>query len=456
MWRNWSGEQVCRPALVERPGSVGEVSAALERAAAAARTVRVAGSGHSFTDLVPTDGHLLDLRRMDRVLDVDRAGGLARVEAGITLRALNERLAEHALGLENLGDIDAQTLAGAIATATHGTGAHYRNLSAQVEAIELVTGDGRRLELTAAGDPDALRAARVSVGALGVVTAVTLRCVPAFTLHGIDEPRPLEETLDGLDELVAAHDHFELFTFPYSPLALTRRSDHTDRSPAPRGRARAYAEDVLLQNRAFGLFCRAGRRAPRLVPRLNRAVSRLAGRRERVEESHRIFASPRHVRFVEMEYALPRAAAAQAVRRVRARIEERRLPVNFPIELRFVAADDAFLSPATGRDTAYVAVHVFAGMAWAELFGAVEQVMDELGGRPHWGKRHFQTAATLAPRYPDWDRFAAVRAWLDPDGRFANAGIERVLGPVTESTAPRPDTSGPRRPHARLRSGRAS
>ena len=430
MWRNWSGEQTCRPERVERPGDVSELVAALDRAAQAGATARVAGSGHSFSDLVPTDGHLLELGRMNRVLDVDPSRGLVRVEAGITLRALNRRLAELGLALENLGDIDAQTLAGAIATATHGTGARFPNLSAQVGALELVTADGRVLELSAESNPEAFRAARVGLGALGVVTAVTLRCVPAFTLRGIDEPRPLEPTLEGLEELVEAHDHFELFTFPYSPTALTRRSDRTECAPAPRGRARAYAEDIVVQNHAFGLFCRVGRRAPRLVPALNRSVARLAGRRERVEASYAIFSSPRLVRFVEMEYALPRAVAATALRRVRATIEERRLPVNFPLELRFVAADDAFLSPAAGRETAYLAVHVFAGMAWRELFAAVEEIMDELGGRPHWGKRHFATARSLAPRYPEWERFAAVRARLDPDERFANPGIERVLGRV--------------------------
>ena len=430
MWRNWSGEQTCRPERLERPGDVGEVVAALERAAGAGRTVRVAGSGHSFEDLVPTDGHLLELGRMNRVLDADRARGLVRAEAGITLRALNRRLAELGLALENMGDIDAQTLAGAIATATHGTGARFPNLSAQVEALELVTADGRVLELSPESDPEAFRAGRVGLGALGVLTAVTLRCVPAFTLRGVDEPQPLEPTLERLEELVPAHDHFELFTFPYSSLALTRRSDRTERPPAPRGRARAYAEDVVVQNHAFRLFCRAGRRVPRLVPALNRSVARVAGRRERVEASYAVFSSPRLVRFVEMEYALPRAVAATALRRVRAAIEERRLPVNFPIELRFVAADDAFLSPAVGRETAYLAVHVFGGMAWREPFTAVEEIMDELGGRPHWGKRHFATAQSLEPRYPDWERFAAVRARLDPGARFANPGIERVLGRV--------------------------
>jgi L-gulonolactone oxidase len=434
VWSNWSGEQHARPARFEQPSDPSEVVAAVERAAAAKRTLRVAGSGHSFSDLVPTTGHLLDLSRLDRVVDADRAAGLVRVEAGITLRRLNARLAELGLALENLGDIDAQTLGGAIATATHGTGVRFPNLSAQIVALELVGADGNVLELSRGDDPDAFRAARVGLGALGVVTAVTLSCVPAFTLHGIDEPRPLDDTLDRLDQLVDGHEHFELFTFPYSATALTRRSDRTERSPAPRSRPRAYVEDVLVQNRAFGLFCRAGRRAPRLVPALNRAVARMAGTRERVETSHAIFASPRLVRFSEMEYALPRAAAAEALRRVRAAIEERRLPVNFPIELRFAAADDAFLSPASGRESAYLAVHAFSGMPRAELFAATEAIMDELGGRPHWGKHHGQSARTLAHRYPDWERFAAVRARLDPDGRFANPGIERVLGPMGSST----------------------
>jgi L-gulono-1,4-lactone dehydrogenase len=435
VWRNWSGEQACAPAALERPRTLAEVVAAVGRAAAAGRTVRVAGSGHSFSDLVPTDGTLLDLAGLDRVLDADPASGRVRVEAGIRLRALNERLAERGLALENLGDIDAQTLAGALATGTHGTGARFPNLSAQVEALESVTGDGRVIELSPGTDPDAFRAARVGLGALGVVTAVTLRAVPAFTLHGIDEPLPLDDTLDRLDELVDGHEHFELFTFPFSPLALTRRSGRTECRPEPPAPARAYLDDVVLQNRALELLCRAGRRAPGSIPRLNRAVARLAGRRERVDASHRIFATPRLVRFTEMEYAVPRAAAADAVRAVRALVEERRLPVNFPIELRFVAADDALLSPSSGRETAYVAVHAFEGLPARAYFAAVEMAMDGLGGRPHWGKRHFQTAETLRPRYPEWDRFASVRARLDPDGRLSSAGVERVLGAVAPASA---------------------
>src|ERR687893_1971216 len=336
MWRNWSREQSCRPVALEHPRSVAEVVAALDRAAAAGRTVRVAGSGHSFTDLVPTDGTLLETGGMDALLDVDRAGGRVRVEAGIRLRPLNERPPQHRAPPGNLCDIDAQTLAGALATGTHGTGGRFPNLSAQVEALELVLADGRVVELAADADRQAFRAARVSLGALGVVTAVTLRCVPAFTLRGVDEPLPLEPTLDRLDALVEAHDHFELFTFPYSPLALTRRNDRVDGPPEPRGRTREYAEDVLVQNHTLELLCRVGRRSPGSIPRLNRLVGRFAGTRERIDASYRIFASPRLVRFSEMEYALPRAAAATAVRRVRARRAGGPPPPSLPVEVPLV------------------------------------------------------------------------------------------------------------------------
>jgi L-gulonolactone oxidase len=428
-WRNWSRELHCTPAVVEHPASEAEVAVALEAAARAGQTVRVAGAGHSFSDVVPTDGRLLALDRMNRVLDVDRDSGLVRVQAGITINALGAVLAEHGLAQENLGDIDVQTIAGAISTATHGTGVRLRNISAQVEELDLVLADGSTLRC-GADDPELLLAARVAVGSLGVVAAMTLRCVPAFNLRGVDAPCSLEQTLDEIDDLVDANEDFEFFTFPHSDLALTRTNNRTDHPAAPPGRVKEYLSDVLLENRAFDMFCRVGRRFPSRIPAINRLMSRLASGRARVDRSDRIFASLRLVRFTEMEYALPREAAADAVRRVRAVIDERGFAVPFPIELRFVAADDAYLSPAHGRDTAYVAVHMYQGMEFEPYFRAVESIMDELGGRPHWGKRHFQTAATLRPRYPEWDRFQAIRARLDPEGRFCNAYAERVLGPV--------------------------
>src|SRR3984893_12870598 len=321
-WRNWAGDQLCRPAAIERPGSIDELSAAIAGAGRRGLRVRAAGSGHSFSDIACTDGLMVSLQRLAGVLAVDRPSGLAKVQAGITIDQLSRRLAPHGLALENLGDIDVQSVAGAISPATHGTGARLGNISSQVQELKLVLADGSTLECSPQQDPEAFRAARVGLGACGVIAEVTLRCVPAFTLHGVDAPAPLEETLERFEELALANDHFEFFIFPHARHALTRTNNRTEQSPRPRGSLSAYANDVVLTNHAFELICRAGRRSPGRIPQLNRLVTRLAGRSERVDRSHEIFASPRLVRFTEMEYALPRENTPQAVRQVMAMIED--------------------------------------------------------------------------------------------------------------------------------------
>jgi L-gulono-1,4-lactone dehydrogenase len=420
LWTNWAEQQRCAPERIERPGSEDELAAAV----AGARRVRVAGSGHSFTDIACTDGVMLDLSRMRRVLGVD--GELVTVEAGITLGELGMQLAARGLAMENLGDIDRQTLAGAISTATHGTGARFRNLSSQVAGVRLVTGDGSLSELREGSDE--LLAARVGLGALGAISAVTLRCVPLFTVRRVDEPRPLEATLDRFDELADAYDHFELFVFPYTDVALVRLSERGDFATEPVNRRRRFLEETVIENAVLGTGVRAGRRVNRLIPAVNRGFARVVGRRRRVDYGHRVYATRRLVRFTEMEYAIPREHATEATRRVLELVRRRRLPIGFPIELRVVAGDDAFLSTAHGRDTAYVAVHQYVGMEFETYFRAVERIMEDYDGRPHWGKRHYQSAATLRDRYPDWDRFQTVRARLDPAGRFRNEYTGSVLG----------------------------
>jgi L-gulono-1,4-lactone dehydrogenase len=429
-WRNWAGDEGCTPAAIEHPSSTAELADAVVRAGAAGRRVRVTGAGHSFSDIACTDGVLVALDRMARVLGVDRSTGLVKVQAGMTINALNKRLAEHGLALENLGDIDVQSIAGAISTATHGTGARLRNIPSQVQALTLVLADGTSLECSAERDADVFRAARVGLGALGVVAEVTLRCVPAFVLEGIDRPAPLLETLERFEELALSNEHFEFFVFPHTETALTRTNNRTEQPARPRSRVKAYANDVLLTNHAFGAFCALGRLLPGQIPHINRAVVSLAGASRRVERSDHIFASPRLVKFTEMEYSLPRERTPEAVRRVLQLVKDEGFAVPFPVEVRTVAADDAFLSTAFGRDSGFVAVHMYRGMEWAPYFRAVEAVMDDLGGRPHWGKRHFQAAATLRKRYPEWDRFQEVRRRLDPQGRFGNAWTDRVLGPL--------------------------
>jgi FAD-linked oxidoreductase len=293
--------------------------------------------------------------------------------------------------------------------------------------MSIVNGAGELVEVS---EEDELLATRVSLGALGVIAAVTIRCVPAFRIHRVDEPRSLDEVLPRLDQLVDGADHFEAFVLPYTRTALTLTSERTDRPARPRSQLQAAFQDVVVENALLGAAFRTGRFRPSLIPAINRLLARLMSRVEHLDASNRVYANERRVLFTEMEYAIPRERAAEAVERVLALIERRRLPVAFPIELRVVAPDQAYLSTAHGRPTAYMAVHQYRGMEFETYFRAVERIMDEYGGRPHWGKRHYQSAHTLAPRYPDWERFQSVRRRFDPEGRFANDYTDRVLGPI--------------------------
>jgi L-gulono-1,4-lactone dehydrogenase len=391
---------------------------------AGARQLKVAGAGHSFSDIACTDGVVVDLSRLGRVLWVE--GDLVTVEGGITIRALAQVLAHHGLALENQGDVDQQTIAGAISTATHGTGGRFGNLSGRVAGVRMVTAAGEVVDVP---EGDDLLAARVGLGALGAICAVTLRCVPAFTIRRIDQPRPLHDVLAGFDEYVDANDHFELFVFPYTHTALTLTSERSDREPRPAAAATRFMRDVVLENAALELGCRLGRRLPGAIPRINRTLVRAKSPAEHFDASHRVYANRRKVRFTEMEYAIPRERTVEALERVLDLVARRRLPIGFPIEVRVTAPDDALLSTAQGRPTGYIAVHQYRGMEFEGYFRAVEAIMDEYEGRPHWGKRHYQSAATLRPRYAGWDRFLAVRERFDPERKFANDYLRRVLGP---------------------------
>lgn len=428
-WANWAGDQQCAPAYVATPRDRVELAEALSCAETEGHRVRVAGTGHSFTDTCVTDGVMLNLTQMNQIVDVDARNGLVRVEGGATLDAANAALHEYGLAFPNLGDITMQTIAGATATATHGTGARLPNLAAMIQSMELMLADGSIVEIDQESDPDAWRAARVGVGALGVITAMTLQLVPSFVLEGVERPTPVEEVLRELDSYIDGNEHFEFYMFPHSRTAMTKRNNRVDLPERPRHALVDWFTDILLQNHAFGALCAVGRRQPRLVPLIQRAAAYAGSFRRQTDRSYRVFATPRMVRFTEMEYAVPRVDSTEAIREIKALSTE--FDTVMPIEVRWVAADDAFLSPATGRDTCYIAVHTYRNMAYEPYFRACEAVFDRYDGRPHWGKRHFQSADTLAAKYPDWDRFAAVRARLDPKGRFANDYTDRVLGPVT-------------------------
>ncbi|HVC07167.1 MAG TPA: D-arabinono-1,4-lactone oxidase [Solirubrobacterales bacterium] len=429
VWRNWTGDQSCRPAEIVHPRSRDGLAEAVVRAASAGRKVSVAGSGHSFTDAALTDGTMIGIEALSGVIDADPSSGLVKVGGGTVLADLGEELDRLGLAMENLGDIDRQTLAGAISTGTHGTGAKLRNISAQVEAVELVLADGSVRELSEKAEPELLRAARVGVGALGAISSVTLRCVPAFTLRRVDSSRPLGQVFDTFQERADANDHYEFFTFPYADSALVLERNRTAAPSRPRGRVGAYLNDIVLENWALEALSVTGRALPRAIPGLARLTARLATGSSAIDRSHRIFANERRVRFTEMEYGVPREHGPEAARRAIEWVRANRYPVFFPIEVRVAAADDAPLSTAYHRDTAYIAVHQYRGMEWRPYFEAVEGIMDSYGGRPHWGKRHFQTSESLPARYPAWAEFKAARDTLDPGRTFTNDYVARVLGP---------------------------
>lgn len=423
-WSNWPGEQICAPSAIVRPTSEAELADVVAQAAKTGERVRAVGSGHSFTDCACTDGVMIDMTGLQRVVEADPATCRVTVQGGAKLRALGPQLAEHGLGLENQGDVDPQSITGATATATHGTGARFQNVSANIESLRLVTASGEILDLS---EGDDYLAARVSIGALGVISQVTLRVVPLFTLYRHDEKRSLTETLGRLDEFVDSNDHFEFFVFPYSGEALTRIMRRSDRTPQPTPAwRRTVGENV--ENAGLSLICQTGRRFPSMAPRLNRLLTGLSSNSTVQDRAYKVFANERKVRFTEMEYAIPREHAREALQRAIDVVRRRNLPIMFPLEVRFSAPDDAFLSTAYDRDTCYIAVHQYAGMEFESYFRAVEEIMNEYAGRPHWGKRHYQTAATLRDRYPQWDRFIAVRDRLDPDRVFRNDYTRRVFG----------------------------
>jgi L-gulonolactone oxidase len=428
-WKNWAGNQQCSPERIERPSSEQGLVRIVKQAAASGQRVKVVGSGHSFTGAALTDGRLVKLDNYNRVLSVDLEKRTATVQSGVVLSHLSEALDKQGLALENLGDINVQTISGAISTATHGTGLKFGGIATQVIGLRLIAGDGSIVECSAEKEPQVFNAARVGLGAVGIISTVTLRCVKAFNLHALEMPERVDQVIERLDENLRDNDHFEFFWVPNTGWALTKRNQRTEATLAPRSRWREFRDDILVSNIAFGALCRVGRLRPSLVPRIAKAIPD-TGRTEYTDKSYRVFSTPRMVRFYEMEYAVPLEHGVEAFNRVRGFLKETGLIPIFPVEVRFTAADDITLSTASSRATCYIAVHVFEGMQYQQYFESVESIMNDYNGRPHWGKLHFQTAETLAPRYPEWDLFQDVRARLDPDGRFSNPYLDRVLGTV--------------------------
>ncbi|MEU5220324.1 D-arabinono-1,4-lactone oxidase [Streptomyces sp. NPDC020807] len=429
VWRNWSGSEEARPVRVLRPGSTEEVAAAVGTAACEGLRVKAIGSGHSFSGAAVAPGVQLRLDGLSRLRSVDPDTGLVTVDAGMPLWKLGPLLASHGLALEVMGDIDRQTVAGAVSTGTHGSGLRFGGMATQVHALKLVLADGTAVRCSADERPELFRAARVGLGALGVITEVTLQCVDAFALHARDTAVPVAEVLDRVDELTESNDHFEFFWFPHSTTALTRRFTRlpADAPLKPIGTL-ARRIDETVSGLGFDALCRVGTAVPALVPPIARFAARAMSAREFTDHSARVFASPRDVRFHEGEYAIPREHAVDALREIKRWIDTTGERVSFPLEVRFAAADDITLSTGNGRESCYIAFHQYHRMPYRRYFDACEAILGEFRGRPHWGKMHTLGARTLRTRYDGFDEFVALRDALDPTGRFANPYLDRVLG----------------------------
>ena len=428
MVSNWARNQRCVPDAVHQPASTDEVARIVRQAHEAGQRVKVIGAGHSFTATAMTDGVMLRLDNMTQILSVDREAGQVHVQAGATLHDFCRELHNYGLALPNLGDIDVQSIAGAISTATHGTGFGLGNLATNVVAMTLVNGKGEIVELNE-GDPR-ISIAAVGIGALGVVCEVVLQCVPSFRLHAYETIEYLDDLLDDIPSFAASADHAEFFWMPGARRCQVKRNQRTTEDIQRPGKVAYFRDKYVAENLAFGTVCRVGRRWPSLAPRIAKLVSSSVSERDLIDDSFRVFASPRLVRFVEMEYGIPLECLPEAVQRVREVTKHLSFPSLFPIEVRVSAADDIALSTGFGRSNGWVAVHQYVGAPYESYFQQVADIMDSYGGRPHWGKMHYLNAAQLCERYPRWGEFQELRAALDPDGTFRNEYVDRVLGVI--------------------------
>ncbi|MGA4544844.1 D-arabinono-1,4-lactone oxidase [Uniformispora flossi] len=427
-WKNWAGNQTAHPRRVVTPRSPEEVSAAVRRAASEGMRVKAVGAGHSFTSVALTDGVQIRPEGLTEIRSVDAEAGTVTVGSGMRLERFNDVLAGHGLALTNMGDIAVQSLAGATGTGTHGTGRASGALSGQIRGLEMVLADGEIVTCSATENAELFAGARVGLGALGIVTALTFAVEPAFLLEAREEPMTLDTVLGGFDELCADNDHFEFYWFPHTDSCNVKRNNRTEGPAKPLSKARFLLDDEILSNGVFGLACRLGKAAPKAIPTIAKLSSKALSARTYTDASYKVFTSPRRVRFVEMEYAIPREALTSALREVHKLVADGDDKVSFPVEVRIAPGDDMWLSTASGRDSAYIAVHMYRGTAHERYFTAVERIMTAHQGRPHWGKLHTRDAEYFADVYPHFADFRTLRDRVDPERRFGNAYLRRVLG----------------------------
>jgi len=388
---NWSGSVRFIPRSQVWPANDEAVSVYVRDAAARSRKIRVAGSGHSSSPLVETPDILMSMRDHRGLIDYDLARSRATVGAGTVLHDLGPILHDIGLSMENLGDVDTQTIAGVISTGTHGSGRTLQNISATLVGLRAVTGTGEIVEWSLEKEPDLINAVRVSMGLLGIFTAVRLQLQPRYQLRRREYVARTEDCLAHLDELADAHRNFDFYWYP-------RRDEVKLRTLNPPGTPTPelpYAHHIHEEN----------------------------------GHSHEIIAQERKLKFEELEYFVPAEAGPACFREVRRRILKRhRKQVGWRVLYRLIAKDDGFLSPAHGRDSVAISLHQNASLPYQDYFDDIESILRAHDGRPHWGKKHSLHGAALAALYPRWNDFVTLRQQLDPQRVFLTAPMARLLG----------------------------
>ncbi len=424
-WTNWAGTAECHPRTFLYPTSEEEIQSIVKEAIKDGHKVRVAGNGHSFTKLVETDSILLSLDKWQGIIEVD--GNIVEVRSGTNIKKLGEELFNIGLGQENLGDIDIQSIAGAVSTGTHGTGIHLGNLATQVVEITFVNGKGELITCSEEIERDIFKSAQISIGALGIITRMKIKCTPKYKLELINSKSTFNECLENLESYKTENRNFEFYYFPYSDIVQYKITNITDNEPKEGGIMK-YLNDIILENGIFKIMSEISRLIPATSKKISWMVGRFSSEAVRSTWSHQVFATTRLVRFTEMEYNIPAEHFTDCLKELRAKIEKEEYHLHFPLECRFVKGDDIWLSPAYQRDSAYIAVHMYKGMKFRKYFSDMETIFKKYQGRPHWGKLHYLTPMDLEEKYPMWEKFHAVRLQMDPKGIFMNDYLHSIFG----------------------------
>lgn len=420
-WHNWSGAQVCIPAARLAPNDEAELASMLRTAKG---PVRAVGSGHSFSALVPTDGTLLSLSSMSGMISSDAEKLQSEFWAGTRVADMGEPLKKAGLAMPNMADIDYQTIAGAIATSTHGTGPKFGSYSTQVAGLRLVTAGGEVLDLDAQHQPELFNAARVALGSLGIVTRVRLQNRKAFRLRQKQWVQKTEELLEDIDKLIRENDHFEFNAIIHSDVAVAQTQNETTET-LTLAKAGGGDGDALGKLAAVDTYFR---NSPNTQASILNFMVKHIDFPDVVDDSYKVFANVRDQRFNEMEYEVPAAAGPACVREVIKTIREQNLRGYIPIEYRYVKGDDIPLSMFSGRDTCAISVHQFYDLDYHNFFAQIEPIFWKYEGRPHWGKLHTLNAAQFSKLYPRFKEFLDIRQSLDPSGKFLNAHLRSVFG----------------------------